>query len=174
MKLVDQSLKKFSADLSSKKPVPGGGSTAALAGAMAAALVGKVIALTVGKEQYRAKVNRLQRELMALVDKDAQAYLSVVKSKGSQAAVKKAALMPLETAEKSLEVLKMAVYAAKHGNQNLRSDALCAVELAQAAIYGAIENVRVNLPGLQNKQLVVGLGKGIDKVLSGANQVVKP
>lgn len=184
MKLRDQKIEEFLENLGSKKPAPGGGSSSALAGALAGALVVKIASLTVGKEKYKKVEKRfeemikeageLQKELLGLVDEDTQAYLQVVKSKGSQEAIKKAAGVPLETAQKSLEVLRMASYAAAHGNQNLRSDAHCAIELATAAIYGALENVRVNLPLIKDQRLVGEIKDVVDEVLNGTNKLVKP
>lgn len=176
-------MNKFLKDLSSKKPAPGGGSTSALAGAMAAALVCKVCALTIGKKKYKdvekqfkqlnQQAIKLQKELFRLVDEDEKAFLAVIKTKNSQQAIKKAAEVPLKTAQKSLAVLKMAVYASEYGNQNLRSDAFCAIELATAAIYGALENVRTNLPYIKDEKFTDKLRGEIDKILDGAQLMTK-
>ncbi|MBU3956882.1 cyclodeaminase/cyclohydrolase family protein [Patescibacteria group bacterium] len=177
-------MKKFLKDLSSKKPAPGGGSASALAGAMAAALVNKVAILTIGKgkykdveEEFKQLSNRaikLQSELFKLADKDAKAFMDVIKTKSSQEAIKRAAEVPLETAQKSLAVLKMACYASEHGNQNLRSDAFCAIELTTAAIYGALENVRANLPYIKDEKYLGELKDKVDQVLNGTESLVKP
>jgi len=177
------SVNRFLKDLSSKKPAPGGGSASALAGAMAVALVNKVCVLTIGRAKYKnvekefkqlnQQATKLQKELFKLVDEDKKAYLEVVKTKGSQKAIKKAAEVPLETAQKSLEVLKMACYASENGNQNLRSDAFCAIELATAAVYGALENVRANLPFIKDDKFANELRKKIDKTLNGGQPITK-
>lgn len=161
--LKNQPLAEFLDNLAAKAPVPGGGSAAALAGALAASLVVMVVKLTVGKEKYRKQEDemlgigkrseRLRRELLDLVDQDAKAYESVVKTKGSPSAVKKAAEVPLRTAEKSLLVLEIAALVTKIGNQNCRSDAVTAGELARAAVAGGLENVRINLPFLKDENL---------------------
>lgn len=184
MNFEDQKINQFFASLASKKPAPGGGSASALAGAMAAALVNKVASLTVGKEKYKEvekefkqlsnRAIKLQRELLKLADEDTRAFLAVIKTKGSQKAIQKAAVVPLETSTKSLEVLKMACYASEFGNQNLRSDSFCAIELATAAIYGALENVRVNLPLLKDERFVGNLRDKIEAVLNGTSRLVKP
>lgn len=175
---------KFLKDLASKKPAPGGGSASALAGAMAAALVNKVSILTIGREKYKdvekefkqlsKQAIKLQSELSKLADKDAKAFMEVIKTKDSQRAIKKAAEIPLETAQKSLAILKMAIYASEHGNQNLRPDAFCAIELATAAIYGALENVRANLPHIKDEKYLGELKDEIEQVLNGADGLVKP
>ena len=183
MKLAEKKIRVFLDELAGKKAAPGGGSAAALAGAMAASLVVMVAEFTIGKEKYKdineemEKVRNegmnLKDELLELVDEDTRAYLEVMKTKGGQAATLKAAEVPLSTAQKSLSVLKMAVWASEIGNQNLRSDAFCAIELATAAIYGALENVRVNLPYLKNQKVVNSLKDEIEEILTGANQFVK-
>ena len=155
-----------------------------MAGAMAAGLVRKVCLLTIGKKKYQKVTERfsqlnqeaeeLQKALIQLAKKDEEAFLEVMKTKGSEKAVKKAAEVPLETARRSLAVLKMANYASKHGNQNLRSDAFCALELATAAVYGALENVRVNLPFIQDEAYLRDLKNQIDEVLESTARLVKP
>ncbi len=155
-----------------------------MAGAMAAGLVIKVCLLTIGKKKYArvekhfSQLNRqageLQKELLQLVKEDEKAFLEVMKTKGSEKAVKRAAEVPLETAEKSLTVLKMAAYASEYGNQNLRSDAFCAIELATASVYGALENVRANLPFIEDEKYIGELKNKVDQILDGAEELVKP
>jgi len=193
----NQKIGAFLTDLASEKPIPGGGSAAALAGALAAALVAKVTTLTIGKVGYQPvekgmkKLNqqavKLQKDLLRLADEDAAAYQALVAAKRRktnlrqskreekiQAASQRAAEIPLKTARKSLQVLKMAVYVSEFGNQNLRSDAFSAIELATAAIYGALENVRVNLPEIKEKQVQDDFRDEIEKILQGTGTVVKP
>ncbi len=177
-------MNKFLIGLASEKPAPGGGSASAMAGAMAAGLVNKVCLLTVGKEKYKdvekrfcqlnRKAEELQKELLQLAKKDEEAFLEVMRTKGSEKAIKKAAEVPLKTAKNSLEVLEMACYASEHGNQNLRSDAFCAIELATAAVYGALENVRVNLPLIKDERFQGDLRDKVDKILNGTEGLVKP
>ncbi|HUS52010.1 MAG TPA: cyclodeaminase/cyclohydrolase family protein [Candidatus Bathyarchaeia archaeon] len=180
--IKDQKISSFLDDLSSKKPVPGGGSTSAVAGAMAASLVAMVANLTLGKEKYREveedfeqvlpRATQLKDQLLQLADEDALAYQAVVKTK-SQEAIKTAAEVPLKVAQQSLEVLRLAVLAVKKGNQNALSDARCAIELATAAIYGALENIRINLPYIEDKKFVCQLKSEIKKILTGAEEGVE-
>lgn len=180
--IKDQKIKDFLNDLASKKPVPGGGSTSAVVGAMAAALVAMVANLTVGKEKYQeveedfeqilGKAERLKDQLLRLADEDALAYQAVVKTKG-QEAIKTAAEVPLKTAQQSLEVLKLASFAVKEGNKNAISDARCAIELATAAIYGAIENVRINLSYIEDKKFIKELKAKVKEVMAGAEEGIE-
>ena len=80
-----------------------------------------------------------------------------------QLAYQEAAAVPMQTARESLKVFKMAGFLVDHGNRNARSDAMVAMELAQAAIYGALENVRINLGYLREKETVDKLKDQIEK-----------
>jgi formiminotetrahydrofolate cyclodeaminase len=183
MAIADQKIKQFLNDLASKKPVPGGGAMTALSGALAAALVAMVANLTIGREKYKqveedfkralGQAEKLKDQLLRLADEDSLAYQAVVKTR-SQEAIKTAAEVPLRTAQKSLEVLRLASYAAEEGNRNAVADARGAVELATAAIYGAIENVRTNLGYIQDREFANKLKGKIKEILTGEGDLVKP
>lgn len=163
--LVDQ--------LASRAPVPGGGSAAAFAGALAAALIGMVTELTAGRAEYerhaaaveaaREEAAALRAELLELADLDARAYEAVMdarhlpktsederahRSARLHATILEAAQVPLRTARAARQVLDLAVRIAPIGNRNAVSDAGVAAQLASAAVRGAILNVRINLPYL--------------------------
>lgn len=184
MRIRERKIGKFLVDLASKKPAPGGGSASALSGAMAAALVVMVGELTVGKKKYQdveesfqkiiSQAKNLQEKLTRLIDEDAQAFLNVIKTKNSPTAIKKAAKVPLKTAQNSLAVLKMAVYASDYGNQNCRSDAFCAIELATAAIYGGLENVQANLPFIKDKKFEKEIMNSIEVLLKSTKKICPP
>lgn len=159
--------------LGSSDPVPGGGSAAALAGAMGAALVAMVAELTIGRPDYaehEAVVRHLRfdaldrrAQLLELAQLDAAAYEEVVRArrmpKSSDTerearanalgrAMVAAADVPLRAAVVAAEVLDLAQRIAPIGNRNAVSDAGVAALLAAAAIRGAVLNVRINLPYL--------------------------
>jgi formiminotetrahydrofolate cyclodeaminase len=165
MKIRDQKIKDFLDDLSSKQPTPGGGATAALAGAMASALVSMVAKLSVAKKEdfkeIEEKAEELRKELLSLADEDCHAFESVMKAyridkskpereRKIQEALKEAAELPMETAGKAVEIVKMASFCAREGNQSAVSDARVAIELGTAAVYGALENVRINLENIKD------------------------
>ena len=180
MDIKEQKIKQFLEEVSSKAPTPGGGTVAALAGAIGAALVGKVARLTKDNPEVSKivkKADDLKDNLLELSDKDCQAYDEVIrayrllkedKTRGRriQEALKYAAEVPMETVRKSVEVLYLASFVAAKGNQNAVSDARCAIELAIAAIYGALENVRINLALIKDEKIVESLRNEIDKILS--------
>jgi formiminotetrahydrofolate cyclodeaminase len=172
-RLSDLTLGALTERLASSDPVPGGGSAAALAGAMGAALVAMVAELTRGRPEYaeheatiaELHAGALERRamLLDLAEEDATAYESVVHArrmpKESEAerearatalrsAMTGAARVPLRTAIVAAEVLELAERMAPIGNRNAVSDAGVAALLAAAALRGALLNVRINLPYL--------------------------
>jgi glutamate formiminotransferase/formiminotetrahydrofolate cyclodeaminase len=170
-----ESVGSFLASVASSNPVPGGGSVAAHAGALAAALAQMVAGLTIGKKKYAAvdaemkeaalKAVSLGNTLTSLVKRDAEAYSHVSeayklpkepaeaaarRTEAVTSALLKAAEVPLETARASVEVAKVAVLVAEKGNTNAVTDAGIAALLAEAACKGADYNVRVNVSALDD------------------------
>jgi formiminotetrahydrofolate cyclodeaminase len=156
----------------SPDPTPGGGSAAALAGALAAALVGMVCEMPKtrnGSDEDKKRLTTARgwaaeagARLRGLVDSDSAAYDHVVaayrrpKETDDDKALRKlaiaeamagAAAVPLETAEACLVVRRAAAIAQSHGNPNAQSDSLTAASLAEAGLRGAVENVRANAAG---------------------------
>jgi glutamate formiminotransferase/formiminotetrahydrofolate cyclodeaminase len=171
--LTERSMRELTSSLASREPIPGGGSAAALAGALGAALVSMVAELTIGRpnasdhdarlhELRDGAVNRLET-LLALAEEDSAAYGAVVAARrlprdteeerelratAMRRTMVAAAEVPLRTARAAVEVLQMAASIAPIGNPNAVSDAGVAAELAAAAARGALLNVRINLPHL--------------------------
>lgn len=175
--LIDYSLRQFANELSMDSPAPGGGSTAALCGALSAALTSMVSNLTVGKKDYervQGKVielamagQELKDEFLRAVDLDTLAFNKVMDTfrmkkkteeqiKARDAAIeeatKEATLVPFDVLEKSVKALKLAKEIASHGNKNSISDAGVAGLAAQAAAEGAFYNVVINLPDIQDEK----------------------
>ncbi len=158
-------------------PTPGGGSVAAMCGVMAASLGQMVCNLTIGKPKYadreprlkdiRDELERLGMLLRELMAEDAASFEAVLRAYRLpketeqqkqeralqvQAATLFAINVPLDTAERSFEVLKHLRELADIGNQNALSDMAVGAQLAQTAIKGASYNVRVNLGSLTDKE----------------------
>ena len=180
----------FLDELASSSPAPGGGSVAALAGAMGAALSSMVCNLTKGKQGYETvqdeiheilkKSERLREDLTELIDRDTEAFNEVMtalkmpkdteEQKAQrkiviQTAFKHAAEVPLETARKSLQVLDVAYIVAQKGNTNSISDAAVSALMAQSAAQAAILNVRINLGSIKDNQFVQKVRTEIDTIL---------
>jgi len=162
--------------LAAATPTPGGGSAAAHAGAMGAALVAMVTRLTIGKKKYasvEAQMNeilnqaeRLRRDLTTAVDEDSAAFKGVMtafklpkdnpeQQTARQAAIETATLsaaqVPLDVAQKALNVIALAERVVALGNLNAISDGASAAAMARAAVTSASYNVRINLAGLADK-----------------------
>jgi glutamate formiminotransferase/formiminotetrahydrofolate cyclodeaminase len=171
-----ESLSGFVSSVASSNPVPGGGSVAAHAGALAAALAQMVAGLTIGKKKYVAVENEMKEaalkaaalgnQLVSLVKRDAEAYAlvseahklpkepaeaSARRAETITSALLKAAEVPLETARAALGVAEIAALVAEKGNTNAVTDAGVAALLAEAACKGADYNVRVNVSALEDR-----------------------
>jgi formiminotetrahydrofolate cyclodeaminase len=175
MDIKKKTIDLFINDLSSDEPTPGGGAVAAISGAMAASLVEMVCNLTIGKKGYeneekgikrlRGKVIEKRKRLLELADEDVEAFEKVMgayriskdnkdKNEIIQKALKYATEVPLETAKLSKEVQDMAKIVVKKGNKNAYSDAKCAIHLSKAAIFSALENVKINLKYIKDKAYI--------------------
>ncbi|MFL5489468.1 MAG: glutamate formimidoyltransferase [Gemmatimonadaceae bacterium] len=188
-----ESVSGFLASVASSNPVPGGGSVAAHAGALAAALAQMVAGLTIGKKKYAAvdaemkeaalKAVSLGNRLAALVKRDADAYALVAeayrlpkepadaaarRSEAVSAALLKAAEVPLDTVRASVEVAAVAALVAEKGNTNAVTDAGVAALLAHAAAKGAAYNVRVNVQALEDKSKGLPLVDEAEKLVKRA------
>jgi len=167
-------------ELAGGAPVPGGGSAAALAGALAAALVAMVARLTIGRKAYAgaeprmrqvlAEAEALRGQLRRLVDDDAAAYAKVSaayklakddprRRRAVDAALVGAAEVPLVVARGANRLIALAREVEAIGNRNASSDARVGAALARAALEGAVENVRVNVAALSE----AGLGASLVK-----------
>jgi len=171
----------FLEKLSAGTPTPGGGSSAAYAGAMGAALVAMVAHLTMGKKKY-AQVKDRMSEIVDRADEirssleqavvlDAQAFDTVMKAyrmpKGSTAeeearaeaieqATRGAAIVPLQIARNAVEVFEMANEVAERGNINAISDAGTAALMARASFNAARLNVEINAREISEGKLAKG------------------
>ena len=188
-----ESVSGFVASVASSNPVPGGGSVAAHAGALAAALTQMVAGLTIGKKKYAAvdsemkeialKAVSLGNTLSSLVRRDADAYASVSdayklpkeqadaaarRAETITAALLKAAEVPLETARTSVQVAALAASVAEKGNTNAVTDAGVAALLAHAACKGAAYNVRVNVQALDDKSKGAALTSEANRLVAQA------
>lgn len=158
--------------VASGEPTPGGGSVAALAGALASALAGMVARLTTGRKKYAhgeaamQEATRIADELRAdltqAISDDSAAFVQVMvayrmdkndpaRPAAIQTALRRAADVPLQTANLSLKALEQLKVVAAQGNTNAATDAAVGAQMALAAIEGATLNVLVNLHDLEDK-----------------------
>lgn len=193
--LADLNLKDFLDKVAGLDPVPGGGSIAALNGSLASALTTMVARLTIGKKGYEPSQEfmqhaqtltlRLLDEFTALIDKDSEAYNAVfacfklpkatdeektARSAAIQEATKQAALIPLEVAQKALDLMSVIADVARLGNRNAVTDACVAMMSARSAVLGALLNVRINLGSLKDADFVLRLQAEADQIELSAIQ----
>ena len=181
----DKTLARFSAELASSAPAPGGGGAAALCGALAAALGGMVVSLTVGKKKYADNENALQElgkraekareELLGMIDADAEAFAPLARayslSKDApdreqilEEALHRAAASPVRIAELCCEVIEILEGCATMGSLLVLSDAASGAALAEGALHAAVVNVKVNTALMHNRNHAAALGARMDEL----------
>jgi len=176
MKLADRTIIGFTEVLASSEPAPGGGSTAALEGALAASLVEMVTGLTIGKKKYAehdellkqigAEAAKLRAQLTDVIDRDTEAFNGVsavfampketeeeksARSAAMQTALKACTLTPFEMMQCSLAVLELADRMLGKFNTTAASDLGVAALSAKAAVQGAWLNILINVSGIKDE-----------------------
>jgi formiminotetrahydrofolate cyclodeaminase len=195
MAIKDGSVQSLLDQLAGSSATPGGGSAAALAGAMGAALLSMVCNLTIGKKQFVAvadelrgvleEAEALRRQLTSLADADTRAFDQVMaayrrpketeeEQASRQAAIQRAlqgaTQVPLETAAACAAIIKLTDQVIAKVNPNALSDAGSAALLAEAGLRGAQLNVGINLGSIRDSMFVQEKQKHLTQVLSGASQ----
>lgn len=179
MEMKKMTLEIFCATTASNEPAPGGGSVAALAGALAAALAEMVAQLTVGKKGYEAasqemsalipQAAALRAGLLDEITRDStsfNAYMDAlalpkiteeekaVRRQAMQKALKIAAEVPLSVAETAAKIMPMAAVLVKKGNANAVTDGLVSAMMTRTAVLGALLNVKINLGSIKDEAYV--------------------
>lgn len=177
--MKNKSIHEFAEVVASNSPVPGGGSIAALCGALSAALAEMVANLTTGKKKYievESEMNEIKNKAMALrskllddIERDSYAYNKVMeaykmpkeddeqkilRNKAIEESAKIAAEVPLDVAQTSFKILPLAEAVVARGNSNAVTDGLVAAMLARTAVLSALLNVRINLETIRDKDFV--------------------
>ena len=158
-KLKNHTLKEYLDRLSTREPIPGGGSAAALVAALGASLLSMATNYSISPKKTKThnikmkkslvKSEKIRKRLLELVDLDAKAYLAIVKTKHKSAKIKNAALkkgrkVPLEVCRLCYAAVELAPMLIKEGNHHLASDVKAGVEMLEAAFNGAITMVKAN------------------------------
>jgi formiminotetrahydrofolate cyclodeaminase len=187
--LQEKKITAFMETLASDAPVPGGGSVAALSGALAAALTEMVANLTVGKKKYEQAEDEMidildefagyRDAFLKGMDEDAQAFHLVMdalsmpretedekseRKEAMQNAFKEASRVPLETARLGLKLFPGIQAVVERGNQNAASDGLVAAMMARNAILSALLNVRINLQSIKDQAFVADTAKAVGEI----------
>ena len=190
---TEQQLQTFLDQLASRASTPGGGSAAAIMGAMGAALISMVANLTVGKKKYEdvdaemqeflEQSEALRTRLTGMIQADVDVFDKVMaaygmareteadkeqRSRAIQAALKEATDVPLACAQLCADVIELCRPVAEKGNLNVISDAGVAVLAAHAALRSAALNVYINIGGIRDSDFVNDRRKKLEFVVSGA------
>lgn len=196
--LVEMSIVEFNQVLASDAPAPGGGSVAALSGAVGANLITMVCNLSSGRAAYESHQGEIQRGLEAsqalskalteCVDNDAQAFNGVMaafrmpkgtdeekaaRSAAIQSGYKEAIQSPLRVAQECFKVMEAAHGLMGKTNENALSDLAVAAEQAYAGLMGGSFNVRINLPSIKDQEFVEKTRKEVDALIQQGEAVLK-
>jgi formiminotetrahydrofolate cyclodeaminase len=196
--IKDTEIEQFLAALASQSATPGGGSAAAIIGAMGAALVSMVCNLTIGKKKYvevegemkdvLAKAETLRQKLIGMIEDDVKAFDAVMGAYGMpkesdadkakrdqaiQAALKLATDVPMACARAARQVIDIAAIASDKGNLNVISDAGVGVLAGYAALRSAALNVFTNARMITDKTFAEAKLKELNELLAGAEGVTE-
>jgi formiminotetrahydrofolate cyclodeaminase len=189
-------LETFLAELGSKAATPGGGSAAAVLGALGAALCGMVANLTAGKKKYAAVEDRMQRliaqadalrqQLVDAIEADVVAFEGVMrayampKQTEAEIAAREAAIQhgllqaidaPLLCARLCRQAMVLAEEAAAHGNTAVISDAGVAMLAADAGLRSSALNVMVNVKSLSDRSAAAPKRAELDALMCGSAEL---
>lgn len=191
MSLYELECDKFTEVLASGDPVPGGGGASAMVGALGVALGSMVANLTVGKKKYadveeeikglRTKAGDLQRQLLVLIQKDADNFEPLAKAYGMpketeeqkqakaqvmEKALKDACSVPLEIMKLCCQAIDLHEDFAHKGSSLAVSDAGVGVEFCKAALRGASLNVFINTKLMTDRAYAEETNKQANDMLS--------
>ena len=187
--LLKLNLRQFCNETLSDSPAPGGGSVAALMGALGVSLGGMVANLSAGKRgwdeklkyfsDWAVKAQQLKDELLFLVDEDTAAFNKVMdafslpkdsaeekaaRSAAIQLATAYAAEVPLRVMEAAFKSYQILLEMAEQGNPASVSDVGVGLLAVRACIEGAAKNVRINLKSLKDEKLKSVLQDKVRKI----------
>lgn len=188
MKFKNFVVEDFVEKLSSKSPTPGGGSIAALNGALSASLNSMVMSLTKdgSLDEFKERLDNLKIRGLDLIDRDSESFDKVMdafklpknsdeeieeRKKSIQEALKGASMVPLETMKLGLELMEIASEVLEKGNKNAMSDAGVAALTAMTAVKGGSYNVLINAQSLSDKKLSSELIEEVEDIIKKAENL---
>lgn len=187
--MKEMTLVEFAKQTASSSPVPGGGSIAALAGALSAALAQMVAELTVNKKGYEdseekmkelaSKAEAIREQLLDDIKRDSESfnkYMEALKlpketdeekifrTNMMQEGLKEAAIVPFEVASLAYEIMPLAEEAVISGNKNAVTDGLVSAMMARTAVLSALLNTRINLGSIKDEAFVKEYSEKVEKL----------
>ncbi|MDB6084604.1 MAG: methenyltetrahydrofolate cyclohydrolase [Gammaproteobacteria bacterium] len=189
--IAQSSIEEFLERLASGDPTPGGGSAAAVMGAMGAALASMVCNVSIGKKgleagepelrAVRTEAEALRGRLTSMIAEDIAAFDGLMgayklpkatdadkarRTEAIQAGLRQATEVPLECARVCAAVIALSRRAAEQGYRGVVSDAGVAVLAAYAALRSAALNVYINAPALQDRPFAERAATEIDALVA--------
>ena len=193
-KMTAKSCEEFISVLAGSAPVPGGGGASALVGAIGTALGNMVGSLTSGKKKYaevqdeilelKAKSDKLQKELLIMVEKDAEVFEPLSRAYGlpsgtdeekaekervMEAALKAASEVPFGIMELCMEAIDIVSRFSEIGSKIAISDAGCAAACCRAALNAASLNVFINTKLMKDRAYAEEINKRAEEMLELGN-----
>lgn len=205
MDFKDYKIQEFLVDLASSSPSPGGGSVAGLVAALAGSLNSMVYSLTVNKKafenadmetkklvlDFKEASDKFILKSVESMEKDRTAFNKLMdcyklpKGNEEEVALRNKAIAektigammaPYELAKDAYKFYDNIDIAVKYGNKMLLSDAICAAILLHASIEAAIENVKINLGNISNKEyankIELEMKEILEKSLERKNSII--
>ncbi|MDR1700799.1 MAG: cyclodeaminase/cyclohydrolase family protein [Lachnoclostridium sp.] len=194
--MKDITIAKFIEDLSSKKPVPGGGGASALIGAVSAALCSMAANLTSGKKKYAEYQPDIERillqsaekasKLLDLIKKDAEVFEPLAaayripkdepdRDERLESALVKACSVPMEILKEAAGLLALVEELSKKGTKLAISDVGVSACACRSAIEGAVMNVYINTKLMKNRSYALQINKEATDILNdgitGCNRI---
>ncbi len=186
MEMKNMTLADFAQKTASSDPVPGGGSIAALAGALAGALAEMVAGLTIEKKGYEdswdemkemaAKASKIRLQLLDDIQRDSTSFNKYMDALGMpkntedekearkaamQIGLKEATIVPFEVASLAYEIMPLAETAVVKGNSNAVTDGLVAAMMARTAVLCALLNTKINLGSIKDEEFVANYSQKV-------------
>ncbi len=196
--LINMSVTDFVDEVSRESAAPGGGSIAALAGALGSALSSMVSNLTANKRgsesvdemlnEAAEKAQALKFDLVSGIDADTDAFNAYMdarrlpkktaeqkkaRQEAMQEGLKQAVMVPLATAQKSLEAIQIAEAVARNGNPNSITDVGVGAQIAFSGVKGGIYNVLINLKDIEDEAFVKKMKKDCKALEQKAGEKLK-
>ena len=189
--MKEWTIEQFVAGLASKAPVPGGGGAAALGGAVGSALGSMVGNLTVGKKKYAdveervlqvlSEADRLQQELLYLMEEDSRVFEPLSRAYGMpkateaeraakeqvmEVALRDASLVPLQIMETAGQMLDLLEELAQIGSRLAVSDVGVGVQFCRSAVLGASMNIFINTKMMKDRKLAEQLNEKAEQLIA--------
>ena len=185
----EKTVEEFLDELSSSNSIPGGGSAAALSGALNAAVISFIANLTIGKKKYEeveteaqeilAESQELKKEMLMMIDQDSEILSDILDSykTGDQDRVKNvchdAVEFSMDMTKKAVRLMRLSLEISEIGNQMLASDFEVAAYIGDAAVGSAIANVKINLKSLENEEYKENIKKEYLKLKEESSRLKK-